>query len=931
MSNTFSTYDLRVEHLNYSERILGIGNPSPRLSWKNKGLINGDCQTGYEIEIERENSARIFRVASSSQVLVPWPDKPLVFGEWAKLRVRALRGNATGEWSNSITVEAGVLHTSDISADFISPAEIGVLDSPAPEIFTSFALTEEITSARLYATAHGVYDASLNGRNVSDSYLAPGWTSYPHRIRVQTYDVTSLLHKGQNTISFVLGNGWYRGYLGYSGKRAVYGDRLAVCAQLEVTLNSGKVQRIGTDDSWNSRETNIIEDDLYNGSLVALGDEETAEITGVEAVSPGTDELVSDPVPEIRVTDEIRPRKIWTTDKGSLLVDFGQNAVGWVSLRLNEANKDQTVTIKHAEVLENGELSLRPLRAAKATDRYILKADGSYTLEPKFTLHGFRYVQVEGVKSIDLDDIVFKVVGADMERTGWLSTSDSQINRLHENVIWGLKSNFIYVPTDCPQRDERLGWTGDIQVFSPTALYLYDVSSFVESWLRDLELEQYPNGGVPHVVPTDNLDGEDPATAAWGDAATVVPWTIYQRTGDIGILRRQFNSMCAWVNRIRQVAGENHIWDQGFQFGDWLDPSAPPEAPGDAKTRADIVATAYFTRSVEIVAKTAGILGEETVENEYLALLKKVKAAFASEFITESGQMVSDAETAYALALEWDLIPTEEQREGAAHRLADLVRLSDFHVSTGFVGTPIICDALTHTGNIRLAERLLWQTECPSWLYPVTMGATTIWERWDSMLPNGEVNPGEMTSFNHYSLGAVADWIQRTIGGLALTAPGYRKIRIQPRPLHNLKHAETSHISPYGKIEVSWKYEGKILTVDAVIPSGVEAEVLLPGREPFSVDAGTHSWKCEGLPKERKPRTIREFIDWGTGWSNFTSALQRYNIVPAGEKRVLQMLSAYFDSPATEALGIIQYQIFDPKNSFDATHPINKEFRQLFA
>ena len=368
-----------------------------------------------------------------------------------------------------------------------------------------------------------------------------------------------------------------------------------------------------------------------------------------------------------------------------------------------------------------------------------------------------------------------------MERTGWFECSNPLLNQLHQNVVWGMRGNFLDVPTDCPQRDERMGWTGDIQVFAPTAAFLYDASGFLQSWLVDLALEQHKAGGaVPHVVP--NILGGKGA-AAWGDAAVIVPWVLYQRYGDRGILEAQFESMCAWVDYVAEAAGDNFLWDTGFQFGDWLDPTAPPDNPFLARTDKAIVASAYFAHSTDLVTRTAGLLGRTEEKNRYADLAEKAKTAFVREYVTPAGRLMCDAETAYALALMFDLLPTAEQRQRAGDRLAELVRDSGYHIRTGFVGTPLMCDALSSTGHYRTAYRLLAQQECPSWLYPVTMGATTIWERWDSMLPDGSINPGEMTSFNHYALGAVADWMHRTVGGLAPAAPrGSRAIVVLPLP-----------------------------------------------------------------------------------------------------------------------------------------------------
>jgi alpha-L-rhamnosidase len=458
---------------------------------------------------------------------------------------------------------------------------------------------------------------------------------------------------------------------------------------------------------------------------------------------------------------------------------------------------------------------------------------------------------------LNSQDLTAIAIHSDLERTGWFETSDSLLNQLHQNVVWSMRGNFLDVPTDCPQRDERLGWTGDLEVFSPTASFLYDVSGFLQSWLADLAVEQRKSGGrVPHVVP--NVLGKNAsAAAAWADAAAVVPWVVYQRFGDKEILANQFESMCAWVDHIVSLAGESRLWDKGFQFGDWVDPTAPPDKPAQARTDKAIVASAYFVHSANLVVKAAEVLGHTEAQKKYRALADEARAAFVREYVTPSGRMMSDAETAYALAIAFDLLPTAEQRQRAGDRLSELARDSGYRIRTGFVGTPLICDALCSTGHYATAYRLLLQQECPSWLYPVTMGATTVWERWDSMLQDGSINPGEMTSFNHYALGAVADWMHRTIGGLTPTEPGYRRMEIYPRPGGGLTHAQARHITPYGLAESLWKIENGNFDLNVTIPPNTSALVILPNGEQSEVGSGKWHWSVPYHdPDARGPFTV---------------------------------------------------------------------------
>jgi alpha-L-rhamnosidase len=434
-----------------------------------------------------------------------------------------------------------------------------------------------------------------------------------------------------------------------------------------------------------------------------------------------------------------------------------------------------------------------------------------------------------------------------MRRTGGFDSSHPLLNQLHENVVWGMRGNFLYLPTDCPQRDERLGWTGDIQVFSPTASFLFDTDAFLSSWLADLALEQEAAGGgvVPFIVPAVLRDAATPA-AAWGDAATVVPSVLYERYGDRGVLAAQFESMRGWSDCLLGIAGDRLLWEGGFQFGDWLDPTAPPQDAARAKADPGLVASAYLYRSVDLTARAADALGRIEDHRHYAGLAERIRAAFLREYVTEAGRMMSDAQTAYSLAIVFGLYRDEAQRDVMGARLARLVRENGFHIGTGFVGTPIIADALTVTGRLDTAARLLLETGNPSWLYPVTMGATTVWERWDSMLEDGSINAGEMTSFNHYALGAVADWMHRTVAGLAPAAPGYRVIRIEPQPLDALDHAAAHLDTPYGHARVGWRRDGEHLVVEAEVPANATAEVRLPGEGTlFTVGSGRHSWTVD--------------------------------------------------------------------------------------
>jgi alpha-L-rhamnosidase len=877
-------------HFEHARDAVGIGTPSPRLSWIVTTPAEAWYQAAYAIEARapdgerREESGRI---ESDQSVLVPWPFAPLSSRERRLVRVMVWGiDGVPSAWSAPYPVEAGLLDADDWSARFVAPAWDEDISSaqPGPLLRRDFQVRTNVASARLYVTAFGVYEMHLNGSVVGDHVLAPGWTSYNHRLRYQTFDVTDLLHEGPNALGAMLGDGWYRGRLGFAGgRRNIYGDRLALLAQLEVTYTNGATERIVSDENWRAVLGPILASDIYDGETYdarlerdgwAAAGYDDHGWSAVRRLDRDLATLVAPAGPPVRRIDVIAPLSITISPAGRTLVDFGQNLVGWIRLTVS-GPAGQMITLRHAEVLEDGELCTRPLRTARATDRYTLRGDKQETWEPRFTFHGFRYVEVQGWPgTLHPDDIRAVVCHSDLERTGWFDSSDPLLNRLHENVVWSMRGNFLDIPTDCPQRDERIGWTGDIQVFAPTACFLYDCAGFLASWLADLAAEQQDAGGaVPHIVPS-VMEGPFPSgAAAWGDAAVIVPWVLYQRFGDAGILATQFESMRAWVDCVAERAGKTHLWDRGFQFGDWLDPSAPPDNAGAARTDPSLVATAYFAHSAQLLARAAGVLGRAEDELRYLSLAAQVRDAFNAEYVSPTGRVVSDATTAYALALEFDLLHDAEQRRHAGARLATLVREGGHRISTGFVGTPLICDALCNVGAYDVAFRLLTQRACPSWLYPVTMGATTIWERWDSLRPDGTVNTGEMTSFNHYALGAIADWLHRTVAGIAPAAPGYRRVEIRPYPGGGITYARACLRTPYGLTTCEWRITMGTIAIEVVVAPNTTARVTLPesNAEPIEVGSGTHRWSYE-YPSGVRPRltlnsTLDELIDDAEAWS----------------------------------------------------------------
>ncbi|MFC7622221.1 family 78 glycoside hydrolase catalytic domain [Microlunatus sp. GCM10028923] len=831
-----------------------LGTATPRLSWAVETGDPGWQQQAYEIGFTPAGGEeQVARVESAEQLLVPWPLEPLTSRAGGTVTIRAYGPDGAVAESEPLSIGVGLLEASDWQARFVGPAGQG-LEDPAPIVFTTAEIAGEITSARLYVTALGWYRFAINGTRVGDEELAPGWTAYHGRLRYQSFDVTELLTSGENRFQAVLGNGWFRGQMSWDMHRAHYGDKLALLAQLEITKADGSTQVIKSDETWQSCASGILADDFYDGQRTDLSiplDPAGKEAKSVELVEWDLDTLFAPYGPPIRVVETLPVKEIITSPSGKTIIDFGQNLVGWVRLKTRgEAGAE--VIIRHAEVLEHGELGVRPLRKAKATDSYLLSG-GDDVCEPLFTFHGFRYAEVSGVADLDPSRVEAVAISSDLRRTGTWASSHDQLNQLHQNVVWGMRGNFLDVPTDCPQRDERLGWTGDIQVFSPTASYLFHTGGFLSNWLADLAVDQWEDGSVPSVIP--NVLGEThngAAAAAWGDAAAVVPTVLWQRFADRDLVATQFPSMKAWVDKLISLATEDGLWLGGFQYGDWLDPTAPPENAAKAQVSPDVVATAHLIRSAALVADAAELLGKDDEAKHYRGVSERSRQSFIDEFVTGSGRVLGDCQTAYAMALVWDFLP-EDRRDHAGRRLADLVERADFKVSTGFVGTPLILDALELAGRPDLAWKMITATENPSWLYPVTMGATTIWERWDSMLPDGTINPGQMTSFNHYAFGAVADWMHRRLAGLAPAEPGYRKIIIAPIvPIvpDGLDWCEASYDSGYGPITVRWQRSGDAVELTATIPPGVTADVRLPDGAEHQVSHGDHAWTAVPKTKE---------------------------------------------------------------------------------
>jgi alpha-L-rhamnosidase len=729
----------------------------------------------------------------------------------------------------------------------------------------------ELVRATLHVTALGLVEPWLNGVRVGDEVLVPGWTSYDHRLAVSTYDVTELLAEGPNALGVVLGEGWAVGRVGWEGRRAVWADRPVAFVQLDIDDAAGS-RSVTSDGTWRAADGGVRQNSLFDGEVF------DARLEVADWCAAGFDDrqwepalvvehdnsvLVARTWEPIRAVEERPAEAVIVTPAGRTVVDFGQNLVGWVRLRLT-GPPGTTVTLRHSETLIHGEIDFETNRGAAATDVYVLRGDpDGETWEPRFTFHGFRYVDVDGWPGeLGKDDVTAIVVHSDIRRTGWFESSHVGLNRLHSNVVWSMRGNFVGVPTDCPQRDERAGWTGDINAFACTAAFLYDVRSVLGSWLTDLAAEQSRWGAVPFVVP-DVRTVSTPPTALWGDVAVNLPWVLYQEYGDEEVLRAQYASMTAFVDQVEGQLDENGLWSRGYQLGDWLAPDAPPGNAAGGSTDRHLVASAFFCRTTDQMSRTAAVLGKADDAARYRKLDQRVRAAFRREWVTPSGRLANETQTAYALALCFDLLE-EDQVRRAGRRLAELVRKARFRVATGFAGTPLVAHALTRAGQVDTAYRLLLQEECPSFLYPLSKSATTIWERWDAIQPDGSLNSTGMTSLNHYALGAVADWLHRVVGGLSAAAPGYTALTIAPRPGGDLTHARTVKDTPHGRVSIRWEDRGALRTVEVVVPDGVNAEVILPDHPEGlveRVEGGAHHWQYRPAPPAREPLDLHTPLD----------------------------------------------------------------------
>lgn len=698
----------------------------------------------------------------------------------------------------------------------------------------TFALEQkfEIRHAKnvtVRATALGVYFLQINGKRVGDAFLAPGWTSYGKTLQVQEYDVTDLVREGENTLSVTVNEGWYCGPLAWD-RRRVYGKQAAACADV---LADGK-RIVRTDETWTARESYIRESGLYDGETQDF----TADrkpLTPV-VISFPKKALVAQMCAPVRTTQRLPVKEVIRTPEGDLVYDFGQNIAGVAEI-CTDADFAGTLTLRFAEILVKGNFYTENLRSAKATDTFTVQ--GAATLSPEFTFHGFRYMKLEGAE-LPAEKVTALVRHTDLVRTGTLETDDARFNRLYQNVVWGQRGNFVDIPTDCPQRDERLGWTGDINAFCRTAAYNYDVRAFMKKWLRSLRDDQKEDGKIPHVAP--DILGWADTDAMWCDAVTMVPWTLYEMYGDLSFLSENFAAMKKFISA-RENAMEDGLVARGHEYGDWLALDKEVMEPESPFGRTDnyFLTNVLHSNSLKIVAKAAALLGKEKAEKKYSrkyeAHLKKMRR----EYFTRSGRLAFDTVTAQAVALYFGIVP-EKHRKKLAEELNKNVLRHGCRVTTGFIGTPFLLYALADNGYFETACKLLLNNEYPGWLYEVDMGATTIWERWNSLTPDGLPNPDGMNSYNHYAYGSVMEFVYRRIAGIEAASAGFEKVTVRPCPCKGLARVSAAYDSVRGRICAGYEEKDGEIVYFAEIPEGVEAQLVLPGEDPVALAAGRHTF-----------------------------------------------------------------------------------------
>lgn len=886
---------------------LGIDIPSPRFSWMINSEENNVLQSAYHLIVADEDGEEVWNTGktdSDQSVWIPYKGPSLKARKcyfW-KVRIWDNKGQIS-DWSKA-SWEMGLLRKDDWQACWIEPEQKEAVEEPfitVQEMFSGglkdksleekakdlrppqllrrkFTLTGDIKKARLYVTSHGVYQLELNGSRVGNNEFAPDFTAYNVRLQYQTYDVTDLLTAGNNAIGAVIADGWYIGRIQLTGHSCQFGNKLGLLLQLEVEYQDGTTERIVSDEQFVSSTGPWEYADLFIGEKYdarleqqdwSCFDFNDQNWKNVKQVDYSFDNLVAQFGPNVRVMEEIVPLSVHRETDGAQIIDFGQIIAGRIRIAIEARNGD-IITLQHSEVLDkDGKFFMNIIgRNKDQTDIFIAKGNGSEVYEPRFVFHGFRYVRITGLKApIKKDTVRAIVLYSDMETIGHFECSDQRLNRLQQNIQWSQKTNMLSIPTDCPQR-ERAGWTGDLQVFAPTAAFNMDVYTFLERWLGDVRKEQFPDGQIANFVPTGKYYVKECSSmgqlssAGWGDAIIIVPWVLYERYGDVRVLEQNYEAMAKWLEYVQEKAEteipvsmtetdpivlerQKYLWNTGFHFGDWLIPSIVESAnentgPMDsAILTKELVATCFYANSALLFAKIAELLGDKEISQTYYTLNKRIRKAFEEEYIESNGRISAHFQGIYILALQMNMV-SSEKRPLVAAQLAQLIKDNDHKLDTGFLSVPYLMDVLIAEGYEDIAYRILYQTDCPSWLYEVERGATTIWESWSAIQKDGTV--GHM-SFNHYAFGCIGDWLYREPGGIKHSLPGYKHSIIEPNVNVGLSSAKAVLRTGYGILSSAWERNNDFIKLEVKIPPNTTATVILHGENRVEIGSGTHQFQ----------------------------------------------------------------------------------------
>jgi len=857
--------------VNYLVNPLGITD-TPQIGWVIESNKTNVIQKAYQLQIAGDSKfekivydSGIIKSEESAHVQ---PEQlKLASSSKYHIRVNISDGFELSGWSETAWFTTALLNGEEWQGEFISAeSEADAANSKGTYLRTNFSVNLPIASAVVYSTALGLYKLFINGKKVGSDELAPGWTSYKKHLVYQTYDVTYLLRHGDNAIGAMLGAGWYKGLMGFLGLCNNYGNRTALLCQLEITYQNGTKKVVATDTSWKGSDSPILFSEIYDGETYDARLEQNgwnfplfddSKWRSVTAIEYDKSVLMSQTGCKVKEIEKISAKEIIHTPQGDTVINFGQNLTGWVHFKV-KGKAGECVVLNHFEVLDaNGNVYLDNLRKAKQTVTYTLKGGKEETFHPSFTFQGFQYIKItEYPGRIELKNFEAVAVHSNMKPTGTFECSNSDINQLQHNILWGLKGNFVDIPMDCPQRNERLGWTGDAQIFCRTASYLMNTYTFFSKWLKDVAADQTTEGGVPHVVP-DILTGKSDtdwlvsqgshSAAAWADVAVIMPWTLYLTFGDTKILKEQYASMKAWIDFMCSHAN-GVIWNYKLQFGDWVALDAQ-EGSYFGATPNDLTCTAYYAYSTQLFAKICRILGKTEEYKKYSSLHQKIVMGFQKAFFTQNGELMARTQTAHIIVLYFHLVP-EQFIEKTVNTLLQLLDEHGGHLVTGFVGTPYFCHVLSQNGHTKDAYDLLLKEDFPSWLYQVKAGATTVWEHWDGIKPDGTMWSPDMNSFNHYAYGAIGEWLYRSVAGVEIDEDkaGYKHAIIYPHIGGGLSYVHADYASIYGDISVSWKVNGDSVSLDVTVPHNTTATVTLERAKVVMQDAEQNFANCsDGL------------------------------------------------------------------------------------